>query len=287
MGGIKMIKLKTLNQMLNDTPTLLSFVTVPESVSEDISTSYLVKAIIRRCGDCEPYYQEPTDFQLFGGLWFETHDFLFSHAVDVWKATYNPIENYDRTEEETTTGTRENSRDMTDTHSGTDTVTTDITDTHSGTDTVTTDIADTHSGTDTITDNVTRETEIAGFNSSTYQDSNKETENGTHSTAHGETVRKAGSEATAHGESIRSAGSEATAHGETIRTAGTDSEETGGTRNSHIHGNIGVTTAQQMIEAELELSNKFWIYDYIASAFETDNFIVCYNSYYEGAQFDV
>jgi hypothetical protein len=37
-------------------------------------------------------------------------------------------------------------------------------------------------------------------------------------------------------------------------------------RTSHIHGNIGVTTNQQMIQAEIEL-RKFNIYDYIADLY--------------------
>ena len=292
-----MTQMKTLNQMLTDNPNLLTFVTVPQSAQEDLDAATLKTAIIRRCGDVEPYYQKPADFTLFGTMWFNTHDFLFAHALEIWKATYNPIENYDRNESETTSSTKSGTHSNTDTHSGTDTVTTggtrSNTDTHSGTDTVTTggtrSNTDTHSGTDTVTDNVTRENEIAGFNSSTYSDANKETESGTHGTAHGHVIttseQTSGSEATAHGHAITTAeqesGSETTAHGHVITTSGTDGETDAGTRTSRIHGNIGVTTAQQMLESEMELASKFWIYDYIASAFETDNFITTYNSYYD------
>lgn len=38
---------------------------------------------------------------------------------------------------------------------------------------------------------------------------------------------------------------------------------------SRIHGNIGVTTTQQMIQSELEL-RKFNLFEYIAQLFETD-----------------
>ena len=274
-----MTQLKTLNQMLTDNPNLLTFVTVPQSAQEDLSAATLKTAIIRRCGDVEPYYQKPADFTLFGTMWFNTHDFLFAHALEIWKATYNPIENYDRIEEETISGTRDTSGASTDTHSGTDTTTTSGS--ASG--------SEAHTGTDTISDSVTRETEIAGFNSSTYSDANKETESGTHGTTHGETIttseQKSGSESVAHGEVItktgQNSGSEALAHGHVIQNATTGSEENSTERESHIHGNIGVTTAQQMLESEMELASKFWIYDYIASAFETDNFLTTYNSYYD------
>ena len=298
-----MTRMKTLNQLLTDNPNLLSFVVVPTAQAEDLDSATLKTAIIRRCGDVAPYYQKAADFTLFGTMWFNTHSFLFAHALEVWNATYNPIENYDRREDETVTGTREGTRSGSDTHSGTDTTTTSGnksgSDAHTGTDTTTTSGSssgsDAHTGTDTLTDTVTRENEIAGFNSSAYSDANKETENGTHATLHGETITKSeqtsGSESLQHGETIttseQSSGSESLAHGHVITTAGTDSEETENTRESHIHGNIGVTTAQQMIEAELNLADKFWIYDYIASAFETDNFITVYDSYYESSAWGV
>ena len=299
-GVLIMKRLKTLNQMLTDNPNLLIFANVPTAHATELDSTALKTAIIRRCGDVAPYYQKAGDFSLYGALWFETHKFLFDHAVNVWNATYNPIENYDRIEEETTSGTRETTGENTDTHSGTDSRTTsgthDTDETHSGTDTTTTSGtksgSDTHSGTDTLTDNVTRENQIAGFNSSGYSDANEETETGTHSTQHGEVITKSetenGSEAVLHGHTINTeeetSGSDALSYGHRIASASESAEETETTRQSHIHGNIGVTTAQQMIEAELSLADKFWIYDYIASAFETDNFITVYNSYWEGEQ---
>ena len=292
-----MTRLKTLNQLLTDNPNLLSFVVVPTAAQEDLDAATLKTAIIRRCGDVEPYYQKPADFSLFGTLWFNTHDFLFTHALEIWNATYNPIENYDRLEEETISGTRETSGSSTDTHSGNDitsvTGTRDVTDTHSGTDQTTTSGTDTksetHSGTDTVTDSVTRETEIAGFNSSTYSDANKETESGTHGTAHGESIAtsdtKSETESIQYGKYITTdedtTNREQLTHGHVIQNATTGGEENTTERESHIHGNIGVTTSQQMLESEMKLANKFWIYDYIASAFETDNFITTYNSYYD------
>lgn len=44
----------------------------------------------------------------------------------------------------------------------------------------------------------------------------------------------------------------------------------------HLHGNIGVTSNQQLINQELELLSKFDIYKYIAEEFEKDNFIMVY-----------
>ena len=40
------------------------------------------------------------------------------------------------------------------------------------------------------------------------------------------------------------------------------------TRTSRIHGNIGVTTSQQMLEQELQISEKINIYNYIVNEFK-------------------
>ena len=221
-------RLKTLNDFITADPNLMDdVVLIPQSVTE-LDAAALKLAIVRRCGDVEPYYQNHDEFVTFSRLWFGTHDFLFNHAVEIWEATYNPIENYDRSETET------------------------ITDSKSGTDSNT----DTHGGTDTVTSGSTSETGIAGFNSIDYADANEITESG----------------------------SETTAHGHTITRSGSNSEEGERERTARIHGNIGVTTAQQMLEAEMELARRFWIYDYIATAYETDNFITVYKSYFGGEQ---
>ena len=81
-----MTTLKTLNQMLTDNPNLLSFVTIPASQSEKLDSATMKTALIRRCGDVAPYYQKAADFALFGGMWFQTHSFLFDHELySLWK----------------------------------------------------------------------------------------------------------------------------------------------------------------------------------------------------------
>lgn len=57
----------------------------------------------------------------------------------------------------------------------------------------------------------------------------------------------------------------------TITASNTDTTTNTGTNSlshdAHIHGNIGVTTSQQMLESELEVRPKLNIYTFIASAF--------------------
>lgn len=115
--------------------------------------------------------------------------------------------------------------------------------THSGIDTIA------HSGTDTTTE------EISAENVSTYSPDSKSS--------------------LLHGESIE------TTHGHTIEDEYQDRKDTTtygkiDTREIDIHGNIGVTTNQQMIEQELELLRHFDIYGWIAEQFEDDNMLLIY-----------
>lgn len=135
--------------------------------------------------------------------------------------------------------------DSSDTLSGSDTLTMagGNQETHSGTDT------ETHSGTDTTTNSISAE------NSSAWSNDTKSDE------LHGHQISDL------HGHTITDTyqnRSDTTAYGKI------------NTRKSSIHGNIGVTTNQQMIEQELELLRHFDIYGYIAELFENDNMLLIY-----------
>lgn len=135
--------------------------------------------------------------------------------------------------------------DTTDTLSGEDVLTLagGNQETHSGTDT------ETHSGTDTTTNSISAENSSAWSNDTKSDDT------------HGHIVTDA------HGHTIT----------DTYQNR-SDTTEYGkiNTRESDIHGNIGVTTNQQMIEQELELLRHFDIYGYIAELFEADNMLLIY-----------
>ena len=197
------------------------------------------------------------------------------------------------------TGTDTRLLDNTQTHSGSDTHTTSethtgtdthtISETHSGTDTHT--ISETHSGTDTHTTSETHSGTDTTTNSITAYDANTQYVHDTSALLHGHGISGsdaldyghsiAGSDALAHGESI--SGSDALAHGHKIVDDGSDSITYGKTetlthgekivsegditKNSHISGNIGVTTSQQMLEQEIEISAKLNVIKMIVDSF--------------------
>ena len=288
-----------------DLPDPFSGAVVPAPLNLDIVKS----AIMVRCGLLTPVFNDPATFTASTTQWFMQKQWNFEHLIKIIQAEYSPIENIFELRNEktkygrnkTTTGgykDTEGGKDTvalsgtdTEAHSGTDSIAHTGTDTeaHSGTDSVSLSGTDTeaHSGTDTTTN------EISAFNASTYQADNKS------STLHGESIGTTygKSESTTHGESIGTTFGHniGTTHGESIGTTYGKSEDTtyghnvereyknqkdqeGGVDEiiTSRHGNIGVTTNQQMINEELELLRHFDVYGYIAELFENDNMIMIY-----------
>lgn len=219
------------------------------SVPSPLDAETVKSAIMVRSGLMTPLYKEPRVFQALVTHWFIAKQWTIQHLINIIEAEYNPIENYNRIEDSSDTLSGSDVLRMAggnqETHSGTDT------ETHSGTDT------DRHSGTDTTTNSISAENE-SGWSNDTKADQ-----------LHGESI------ATEHGHTINDT------HGHTITDQyqnRSDTTEYGkiNTRNSNIHGNIGVITNQQMIEQELELLRHFDIYGYIAELFENDNMLLIY-----------
>lgn len=259
--------LKTLNEMLEETPTLLSFVTA----SEPFNTEYLKKTIIDQCGQLVPLYQSADVFAARGELWFNVNSFLFEHAAKVVAANYSPIENTDRYEEKSRTEERSQADSRTDTNSGNDTVTETREDvlTMTGSD-ITESTGDTSK-----TGSSTTENSIAGFDSIDYSPANKTEMSSTETTEETNTD----SRELDRTDSRDINGSVTTAHGHIITSASEGTDEGTITEENHIHGNIGVTTNQQMIEAELAMLSTFRPYTFIASQFEHDMFICIYGGW--------
>lgn len=128
---------------------------------------------------------------------------------EILTAEFNPLNNYDMSE------TKYFDHGHVETNSGTDTTN--------------------RTGTDTITHTGDTESEISAFNSSTYQDSTKDTQNTTDLDTRNM--------------------SDALIHGHVLTNSGRDTETL--TRS----GNIGVTTSQQMAQSSLDLWKWNFFYD--------------------------
>jgi len=195
-----------------------------------------------------------------------------SHNIDrmyqaLFDYDYSPIENVDRYESETTNTDNTTTYGKSTTEGGTDRTTYGKTLSKTGNDT------DTKTGTETLgmSGGETNEIQKAGFNSpnsytpdtksiDSYQSREDRT---TFNTTEGHT----------HNTTDTEGGTDSVAYGKTITDSGTDGSETDQIRTLRVHGNIGVTTNNQLIEAELEMRIKS------LAEMLIDNFIADYTFY--------
>ena len=209
---------------------LFEGLTLPEG--SPLDRDVIINSILMRCGLNYPNYADPYVMASAIAVWSAQNQYTFEHVGKIYKADYSPIENYDRYED------METNRDRT---------MDDITkNTGSKTEGVTTSRTTSHSGTDTTTDTA----ETSAYDSSTYQPTDKTTS----SLLHGESVTDGGNS------------TKTTTNNLTNDKDVTENEKT--TQNNHIRGNIGVTTATAMQEAEYEMLGKLNPYDFIAGLFE-------------------
>ena len=240
--------------------------------------------ILAECAELECLFPDANTMKTMIGLWSKLNISVWERIFTASQLEYNPIENYNRTELETI------SDDRTDTHSGndinklsgTDTETTSATNTQTNTGTDTHTTSETHSGTDTHTISETNSGTDTTTNSITAYDANTLLTHDNSALQHG--LSKSGSDALAYGHAV--AGSDALLHGHTIADNGSGSSSTSYgktetlthgekivhegdiTRNNHTSGNIGVTTSQQMLEQEIEVSAKLNVIKMIVESFK-------------------
>lgn len=286
---------------------LFSEMVYPSGFSADEKDT-TVGNILSECAELECLFPDPDTMKTMIGLWSKLNISVWERIFTASQLEYNPIENYNRTELETIsddrtdthsgndinklsgTDTETTSASNTQTNTGTDTHTTS--ETHSGTDTHTT--SETHSGTDTHTTSETNSGTDTTTNSITAYDTNTEYVHDKSALLHGH--GKSGSDALAYGHAVSGSdalqhghavsGSDALQHGHTIADNGSGSSSTSYgktetlthgekivhegdiTRNNHTSGNIGVTTSQQMLEQEIEVSAKLNVIKMIVDSFK-------------------
>ena len=239
-------------------------------VPDPLETETLKSQIVFRCGLLIPAYSEPEIQKTAITQFFRREQWNIQHLINIILAEYSPIENTDRYSEHTT----EEEGGGSSTHSGTDqrqinnsgmdqrdiqTSGTDQRDIQEGG----TDQRDIQEG-GTTTDTK----EISAYNTAGYQADNKDT------VAHGKktdddlTYEKKTDDDLTYGKQ--------TADNMTYGHKITDEKTGKSTYTEHTHGNIGVTTNQEMIRQELELLEAFDIYDWIAAKVEKELFLQIY-----------
>lgn len=203
------------------------------SLPVDMDKNVFLELLFNECGGLYPYHQVPDRLQANIGYWCQSRLADWNRMWAAMTAEYSPIENYDRYED----------RDWQD--RGTDTTT------WSGSD----KLVNTGGAKDTTTPSLVtnQRLDVAAYDSSTFQPRENTV------------IEQTGSSAVDNSH-----------NDDTTTTYGkVDTKEygKGNKEYAHIHGNIGVTTNQQMIEAEMGLRMRYNMYYIIIHQFE-DKFLV-------------
>ena len=288
-------------------PELFDSLQLPDGVDRDL----FIYNTIDRGGEFEVIYPDPGTLYSKVHYWSLKWQRTFKKWIAALDIDYDPLYNYDRTEEETRTPDLTDKRTPDLTHERTADLTTertaDLTDERTAdlttertpdleskrtadlTDERTADLTDeeTPNTTKTLNGSRTEEKELSAYDSSSYQPAEKltvtdnahtEALTGTNTTTHTgtDTTTHTGTDTTTHTgtdtttetgkDTTTETGTDTTTHTGTDTTTetgtdtttetGTDTTTHTGTEkwNRRAYGNIGVTTSQQMLEAELTIS---------------------------------
>ncbi len=204
--------------------SIFDLLALPEGIDKDTVTDN----IILEGGDFEVLYADPYMFRAAVGTWAQKHLRTFEKWITALNIEYNPLENYDRKEDWTDSGTK-NSKT-----------------TGSGTNGETNNGSVGNSGTNTV------ETTVSAFDSGSYQPSDKTTETPATTTTSSNTL----SGSFSNSEELHEGDKQ--------------------THDGRIHGNLGVTTSQQMLQSELDIA-RFNLVQQITDLFLTEFTLMIYD----------
>lgn len=228
-----------LENYLNPQRSVFDNMVLPEGIEKEI----LIGSIVLRCQEFELLYSDPEFMIDAVNIWSRKNYWTFDKWVKALNIDYDPLYNYDRTEE------------YTDTHSGKFGRTGSNSSEYTRTDNLSQ--SDDHTRTDNLSSTLTHSEKA--FNDTTMVASSQD---GTSDTG---TQRMAGT--------VTNTG--------TQRNSGSDSNSENGTDDyTNIHkarlfGNIGVTTSQQMLQSEFDVA-RWNMYEHIADLFCQEFCIMVY-----------
>lgn len=238
-------------------PTLFDNFVVPDVIDTEI----LFPNILMECAELELRFPDPAFMKQAIGWWSQRRLNIWQELANTLKYEYDPIYNFDRKEEWTETIDRDQTNSLSNTHSDTESVNTSTTgktttdNEHSDT-TNDSRTQDGEENTTTATDN-TSTLARAAFNTdqltnaeSTTEDGKQTVDSESSTTSTGKTTQTGDfttTENLTHDEDIdRSTSGQ-------FKNTGAENEDTTHTHKGRMYGNIGVTTTQQLIEAQREL----------------------------------
>ena len=278
IAKITMIGLETALAYRNE--SIFDLLKLPDGI--DIDT--VEGNILMEGGEFEVIYAEPDFFKQMVGIWSKKHYHTFDKWAKALSIDYAPLENYDRFEEWNDSNNENSNRK----HSGTSKDDNNTQRNGTSSDTSSGSVNNSRSEHDnehnsgnskTITTGKT-ENEVSAFDSNSYQPENQSTNEGQENgeSSSDRTASRNSSDDT----STRTTSNGTTSDKEVFSHSGTTSDNedyTHGSTGKHtgrIHGNIGVTTSQQMLQSELDIA-RFNIVQQITDLFLQEFCIMIYS----------
>lgn len=212
--------------------SLFEYMSIPDSVDGDL----LIDNIVIECSEIEILYPDAEFMKIAIGIWSAKELSTWERLAELSDLQYNPIENYDRFESETT------GRDRSKTTTGSE------------------------------------KTSSASHS----QQNNEETSSSVSNSAHNVTGYNTNTPVTDSADNDTSAGGRSESvtgnagSSSELTRDGAEDEQENLVRSSHIHGNVGVKSAQQMQAESLELIPKLNIINYITESFKKRFCILVY-----------
>lgn len=233
------ITLIGIENFLNPDRSVFDKMNLPSGIDKDT----LIGSILLRCQEFELLYSDP-DFLIDAvNIWSRKNYWTFDKWVKAINIQYDPLYNYDRTEEWTDTHEGDYSKSGSGNSSGNTGTTNDLTETHNLA--TTNDVTNTHSE--------------KAFNDSNYVGTTQDvTDQDTTDTG---TVTNTGTVSGTY------------SNNDSNNESGDDSFEN--KHNGRMYGNIGVTTSQQMLQSELDIA-RWNMYEHIADLFASEFCIMVY-----------
>lgn len=290
---------------------LFSKLHVPTGIDKDL----LINNILFKGGEFEVLYAEPYFMQNMIGVWADKWQHTMERWIKALSIDYNPLENYDRMEDWTDDASRVSNNQMAESSTNASNMigTNNTSSNNSGSDTSETSSTNIHQDSNKSVEETERNesaiasdssnsagggtttNERSAFDASDYSphDKSTQTTNGSNISTG---VTSANGETSTNNEEINTGtnaensktehSNDATANVSNISQNQTSSDETrnknengidntSSIHSGRMHGNIGVTTSQQMLQAELDIA-RWNLYDEIADLFLSELTIYIY-----------
>ena len=241
------ITLIGIENYLNPDHSVFETMQLPAGIDKDT----LIGAIILRCQEFELLYSDPDFLTAAVNIWSRKNYRTFDKWVKALDIEYDPLYNYDRTEEYTDI----HSGKFGKTGSGTSSGSSDYTRTDNLSQ------SDDHTRTDNLSNTLTHSEKA--FNDSTLVTSSQD------SSSDSGTQRMAGT--------VSNTGTQRNAGSDTGSVSNTENgtDDYTNTHKARLFGNIGVTTSQQMLQSELDIA-RWNMYEHIADLFCQEFCIMVY-----------